>query len=130
MPNGPTHLERLQREYTTEYKAKLDKYRHARIMHAFITGDAFILTANPYWQDALGYKPEDILLHNLYSLIPNREQLTHCMMQVMVGTVSEEIMLITNADGHIVNIMCWFSSLVERSSGAWVSNFTAVLRDV
>lgn len=130
MPNGPdpTKLERLQRQYTEAYKAQLDLYRNARILWAIITSEGYILVANPYWSE-LGYRPEDLHWKSLYGFFPTYTLLSNLMLNIHIQSVSEQPLKIRKADGELTDVLCWLSAFVEKSSGAWVANFSAVLRD-
>jgi hypothetical protein len=130
MPNGPdpTKLQMLQRQYTEAYKAQVELYRNARILWSIITVDSHILLVNPYWH-VLGYIPEQLHWKSIYNLFPTYTVLANLMVNIHIQSISEQPLKIRKADGDLVDILCWMSTFVEKSSGAWVANFSAVIRD-
>lgn len=130
MPNGhdPTRLQLLQRAYTHAYKETLEKYRNARILWAIITREGYIIVANSYWSE-LGYKPEQLHFTSLYNHFAIDSGIVDMVSKVHIQSTQEEVLVIHRANGEPQSILCWLSSFVEKSSGAWVANFSAVLID-
>jgi hypothetical protein len=130
MPNGPnpTKLEMLQRQYTEAYKVQLEIYRNSRILWAIITSEGYIIVTNPYWSE-LGYTPSDLHWKSLYGLFPVPALLSNLMMNIHIQSIGEQPMKIFRKGGELQDVLCWMSTFVEKSTGAWVANFSAVLRD-
>jgi len=130
MPNGsdPTPLERFQRVYTRAYKETVEKYRNARILWAIITREGYIVVANPYWRE-LGYEPDQLHFTSLYGYFDSDSGVVNMLSRIHIQSAQEEMLHIRRYGGEQQAILCWLSSFVEKSSGAWVANFSAVLVD-
>lgn len=129
MPNGVTHLEMLQREYTAEYNRRLELFRNAQILFAVLTTEGYIILTNPFFGEALGYDDSRLHYSSVFGKLAEADQpkVIRFFGQMDYREVVEEVLTFVASNGQHFRFLCWFSRWATRSSGARVATIIGAL---
>lgn len=130
MPNGldEDQLAILQKDFTAEYRERMEAYRNARCLWCVASSGGYIFVSNPYWLPALGWTEGDLDHKSIFTLLRADElaRVLDGVSQMQYQDLDQELIHLRRKDGTYCLFLCWLQRWQTKSSGVRVTYLTAI----
>lgn len=127
MPNGPTDLERLAREFAKLKHAEIELWRNADALFSINSASGLIIVANSAWEKYLGWTTTDLHTKTWWSLVHPSEvdAVATNMARMDFADVGRHMRRLLHKRGHYETFIIFASAWVEEA-GARVTYMTGI----
>ena len=127
MPNGPTELERLAREFNKLKQAEIELWRNADALFSINSAAGLIIVANAAWEKYLGWTQFDLHIKSWLTLIHPDElsEVATNMARMDFIDIGRHRRRLLHKAGHYETFIIFASAWVEEA-GARVTYMTGI----